>query len=386
MKKTANSRLGEVAEIIMGQSPDGQHYNLDRIGLPLITGSGQLGEKYPTPIQFSSDGAKRAKLGDIILSIRASIGDLNWADQEYYVGRGVVAIRTKPALHSPYLWWVLDNARNELEGRATGSTFKQIKRDDLENLEIPLPPLPEQRRIAAILDHADALRAKRRASLAKLDSLARSIFLEMFGDPATNTRHWEERPLYSVASKFSDGPFGSNLKSCHYTERGVRVVRLQNIGVGAFLDHDRAFISEGHFNSLKRHECLPGDILVGTLGEPNLRACLLPPTMQRALNKADCVQIRPDVSKADAHYLCALLNIPSIERKAQDLILGQTRLRISMGRLKGLEIPVPPLELQREFSQGVQAVTRNVLLWERSGRQLDSLFASLQHRAFQGEL
>jgi type I restriction enzyme, S subunit len=157
-----------------------------------------------------------------------------------------------------------------------GGSLLRARPAHVARIEIFLPPLAEHRRIAELLDRAEALRAKRRAALAQLDSLTQSLFLDLFGDPATNPKGWPCKPVGELASKFSDGPFGSNLKSEHYTETGVRVVRLQNIGVGVLLDDDAAYISERHFGELRKHECLPGDVLIGTLGDPNLRACIQP--------------------------------------------------------------------------------------------------------------
>lgn len=267
-----------------------------------------------------------------------------------------------------------------------GAVMPGINVGRLKQLRVSLPPLPEQRRIAQILDKADALRAKRRAALAQLDVLTQSIFLDMFGDPATNPRGWPWMPLGNLASKFSDGPFGSNLKSEHYQEAGIRVVRLQNIGVGEFDDRDAAYISERHFAQLRKHECLPGDVLVGTLGEPNLRACIQPPSLPVALNKADCVQVRPNNVIGHAAFICALLNQTALERMAQRSMHGQTRVRISMGRLRSLEVPVPPIKLQREFAHRIDEAERLKSSQRESVRTLDSLFSSLQHRAFRGEL
>jgi type I restriction enzyme, S subunit len=257
---------------------------------------------------------------------------------------------------------------------------------NLKKIPVTVPPLHEQRRIAEVLDRAEALRAKRRVALAQLDTLTQSIFLESFGDPATNEKGWECKPLGSLASKFSDGPFGSNLKTEHYTEIGVRVVRLQNIGVGEFLDDDRAFISESHFAGLTKHECRTGDVLIGTLGDPNLRACIQPDWLPIALNKADCIQMRPDDRVATASYICALLNQPSAQRMAQGLMHGQTRVRISMGQLRNLVIPVPSIEPQRDFVHRVAAVEKLTAAHRASLAELNALFASLQHRAFRGEL
>src|SRR5690606_34850912 len=136
-------------------------------------------------------------------------------------------------------------------------------------------------------------------------------------------------------------------------------------------------ISEHHFAKLKKHECLPGDVLVGTLGEPNLRACIQPAWLTVALNKADCVQLRPDERIANAKFICALLNQPSTEKMAQELMHGQTRVRVSMGRLRGLEVPVPPLDLQREFARRVAVVEKLKAAQRAALAELDALFASL---------
>lgn len=265
---------------------------------------------------------------------------------------------------------------------ARGLAQPGVNATTLRDLRVPLPPLTAQRRIADVLERAEALGAKRRAVLARHEALKQAIFLDMFGDPATNPKGWPRHPLGSLASKFSDGPFGSNLKTEHYAPDGVRVVRLQNIGVGVFRDDDKAFVSETHFSRLVRHECLSGDVLVATMGDPNLRACVQPDWLPRALNKADCVQVRPDERVANAAYLCALLNQPSTERMAQELMHGQTRIRISMGQLRQLEVPVPPLALQGDFACRLAAVEGLKLAQHAASNGVDRLFGSIQHRAF----
>lgn len=295
----------------------------------------------------------------------------------------------KGELDARYLSYFLrqDAIRGLGQKRMTGSAGqRRVPRQFLEQLQIPLPPLDEQRRIAAILDQADALRRKRRAILEGVETLKKSIFVDMFGDPSANPRGWPVLPLGELSLRFSDGPFGSNLKSEHYVESGIRVVRLQNIGVGEFKDRDTAFISAQHFSTLKKHECLPGDVLIGTLGDPNLRACIQPQSIKVALNKADCVQMRCNPLKATAEYVCSLLNSPSTEALAQSKIQGQTRLRISMGRLRELRVPTPSLEQQQVFSElSLRLDTMKTKQLEFADK-LDALFASLQHRAFRGEL
>ena len=276
--------------------------------------------------------------------------------------------------------------RSQITKLVTGTAQQNFGPSHLKAIKITLPPLKEQRRIADVLIRAEELRSKRREAIAQLNTLTQAIFLEMFGDPATNPKRWTVKSVGELASKFSDGPFGSNLKTSHYTEVGIRVIRLQNIGIGEFLDKDKAYISSEHFAKLKKHECHPGDVLIGTLGDPNLRACIQPDSLSLALNKADCVQLRANQEISHPAYICALLNQPAVERMAQEFIVGQTRLRISMGRLRMLKVPLPPLPLQQEFACRVEAVEKLKAAHRASLSELDALFTSLQHRAFRGEL
>lgn len=330
--------------------------------------------------------------GDIVYSRRGDVGRFAIiTDDEtgWLCGTGSIRIRLNcPEIDIRYVRRYLQQSEVSgwLEREAKGVTMPNLNTKIIRELPFVYPPLPEQRRIAAILDQADVLRAKRRAALAQLDEMAQAIFVEMFGDPITNRKNLPMVRLGDIAIKFSDGPFGSNLKSSHYVEEGVRVIRLQNIGEGTFVDRDRAFIAEAHFQTLARHECKPGDILVGTLGDPNLRACIQPDWLEKALNKADCVQIRVDPKQATAEYVEALLNHPSTEQMAQDRIVGQTRLRISMGRLREMSVMVPPLAEQKIFSERVVRVRKikNEIL--NAQTETEALFASLQHRAFRGEL
>jgi type I restriction enzyme S subunit len=169
-------------------------------------------------------------------------------------------------------------------------------------------------------------------------------------------------------------------------EEGVRVIRLQNIGVGDFVDDDKAYIAPSHFAELKKHECVPGDVLIGTLGDPNLRACIQPSTIPQALNKADCVQARVSVDRATPDYVTWLLNMPSTIYLAPGIIHGETRSRISMGQLAVLPVPVPPLPLQQKFAAIVRRFERLRAQQREAERQAEHLFQTLLHRAFSGGL
>jgi len=397
MSGWATVSLGEIFDIARGGSPRpiDAYVTDDPKGINwVMIGDAKEGSKYITSTKrrIRSEGAQRSrrvKPGDFLLTNSMSFGKPYIMQTDGCIHDGWLALSPRNGNVDPDFFYHLLGSKSlysEFERRASGATVKNLNIDLVRGVTVPLPPLPEQRRIADILDKADALRAKRRAALKKLDELTQSIFLDMFGDPATNPKGWPVKALGDLASKFSDGPFGSNLKSEHYTDSGVRVVRLQNIGIGEFIDDDAAYISDDHFATLKKHECRPGDVLVGTLGDPNLRACIQPTWLTVALNKADCVQIRPDTHVANAVFICGLLNQPSTERMAQNLMLGQTRVRVSMGRLRGLLVPVPPVKLQREFESRIAAVEKLRAEQHSARTYVAALFAALQHGAFTGEL
>ncbi|MCM8808476.1 MAG: restriction endonuclease subunit S, partial [Candidatus Omnitrophica bacterium] len=149
--------LGEryVSEIIMGQSPSSKYYNENREGLPFLQGKAEFGEIYPIPIKWCSKPIKISQQNDILISVRAPVGDVNLANQRYCIGRGLAAIRCGKKIDAKFLFNYLIFGKEKLIKDSSGSTFKAIKKGDLINFKIPLPPLPEQREIADILQTID---------------------------------------------------------------------------------------------------------------------------------------------------------------------------------------------------------------------------------------
>jgi len=362
-----------------------------------VQGELDLADVWSIPRSLVRRSEQILKTGDVLISSANSwnlVGKCCWIPElkhEATFGGFVTTLRANPSeIYPRYLYRWFASPRIQATVRSFGRQTTNISNLDIRRclaLDVPVPSAEEQRRIAAILDQADELRRKRRRAASLLDDLAQSTFLDMFGTSFEDMRRqWPMRTLGSLSTVFSDGPFGSNLKSSHYRDSGIRVIRLQNIGVGRFIDDDTAFISEEYFARLHKHTCLPGDVIIGTLGDPNLRAFVQPPEVAVALNKADCVQMRVDPTKAATAYISALLNQPIIERMAKSLMHGQTRTRISMGQLREMEVPVPPLQLQHEFGIRSELLTNQRSRHNDSLAELDELFSSLQAKAFRGEL
>ncbi|MEM5831655.1 MAG: restriction endonuclease subunit S [Candidatus Aenigmatarchaeota archaeon] len=150
-------RLGEenISEIIMGQSPSSQYYNEKGMGLPFLQGKAEFGDITPLPTKWCTRPIRISKEGDILISVRAPVGDVNFADQVFCIGRGLAAIRCKNNLNKIFLFNYLKFAKKRLIEEASGSTFKAIRKSNIENFKIPLPSLPEQQEIADILSTID---------------------------------------------------------------------------------------------------------------------------------------------------------------------------------------------------------------------------------------
>lgn len=321
----------------------------------------------------------------VLFSFKLSIGKVGITNVPMYTNEAIAAfiIKDHLKLDTKFLFYVLKSVDHSI-GSNKAVMGKTLNKEQLKKIEIPLPPIEDQKRIVNILDQADALRQKRKQTIGLLDDYLNTTFLEMFGDPNLNNKGWKYDSVKNITHAFSDGPFGSNLKTEHYTNSGVRVIRLGNIGINKFLDHDKYYISESHYQTIKKHSCLPGDILVATLGDPNLRACIQPNNIPIAVNKADCLLCRPNIKHVLPEYLCHLLNLPSILHKVSNLIHGQTRNRISSGQLKEITIPIPPIELQQKYliiAKKIEAVKQIMLT---QSEELENQFQALMQKAFKG--
>lgn len=231
--------------------------------------------------------------------------------------------------------------------RRTG--MPKVNREQVEGFQLHMPPLPLQDEFLTISNQADK---------SKFDGF-KSQFIEMFGNPINNTKNWKISSLKDACVLVSDGPFGSNLKSCHYVQEGVRVIRLQNICQGQFNDTDRAYISNEHYKTLKRYTCNPGEIVIATLGEPNLRACIIPDYIKLSINKADCIHVIPKSDLLNPVFVCSYFNSTQVLHLATSDIHGTTRARIAGGQVANFPVFLPPIKLQEEFAAIVRQADKS---------------------------
>jgi len=180
----AGDLLADACVVVMGQSPPGSSCNTQGKGLPLLNGPTEYGPHHPAPVQFTTDARKRAKPGDVLFCVRGSTtGRMNWADQEYAIGRGVAAVRHKhdPSLQ-PFVRAVIEYSLPGLLAQATGSTFPNVSADQLSGLWWPPLEVPEQRAIAHILGTLDDKIELNRRMSETLEAMARALFQSWFVD------------------------------------------------------------------------------------------------------------------------------------------------------------------------------------------------------------
>lgn len=399
MKKVKLSNIIKILE--SGSRPKGgsQESGVISIGGGQVSPNGEFNfsKKVFVPKPFYNK-LKKGKIekGDIlIVKDGATTGKIGYVSDDFPYREAAInehvfrVVIDKEIANSKYVFYYLFSPHGQLEIQKDfrGATIGGITRKFIDKVKVPLPDLQTQLKIVAALDKANRLLQKREESLKLLDELLRAQFLEMFGDPVLNPKKWEVLSLPEISTILRDGPFGSNLKTEHYRETGIRVIRLKNIGVNKFLDKDKVFISEKHYLSvLTKHTCLPGDILIGTLGKPNLRACLLPKSIDKAVNKADCVQLRVNEKKALPKFIVRLLNHPGCLFLAKNYIKGQTRSRISKGMLGKIYVPIPPIDIQKQFEVIYSNLLSSIKQQEESKTQLQHLFNSILQRAFNGQL
>ena len=240
-----------------------------------------------------------------------------------------------------------------------GTMSKRLSPKTLMTYEFDLPDEEELEKFADLLWAANDTRESYQALLRQTDELVKSQFIELFGDPILNEKGWPSKSIKESAVRLSDGPFGSNLKSDHYSETGVRVIRLQNICEGYFLDDDKAYVSLEHYEKIKKYTCKSGEIIIGTLGEPNLRACIIPEYIGYAINKADCVHYIPNPEYLDTAFVVGFLNSPIVLNYALGDAHGNTRQRISSGQISKMPIIIPPMELQKQYAVIIQQTDKS---------------------------
>lgn len=383
---TAKVTLGEVATIERsGVNPKELDPQTRYLGLEHIERGGRIighatvGEAglASTKFRFTTDHVLFGKL-------RPNLGKVARADFDGVSSTDILPIRPGPRLDRDYLTQYLrqPSVVEFAATRTTGANLPRLSPTALAAFEIPLPPINEQRRIAAILDQADAVRAKRRQILGHLDKLTQSTFNAMFGDPVANPMGWPDSQLDSVVNGMQYGPRFYNEA---YTPDGIRIVRITDLDAAGRLDYSAMPRMDVTDADRKKHELAPGDIIFARTGATVGKLALIGEEDPPSIAGAYFIRMRFS-DRVMPEYAAQLLRSGSIQAIVFAGSHQSAQQNFSGPGLRALPFPVPPVELQRDFAVRIAAINAQRAVVERALGADDELFASLQSRAFRGEL
>lgn len=350
--------LCELCTLIMGQSPDSKSYNKEKNGIPFYQGNADFGTDYPTPSVWCSEPKKIAIKDDILISVRAPIGDINIATEDCCIGRGLAAIRLKDnnLIELKYLYNFLGSIVPKLQDQGTGSTFKAINKGSLEKICIPCPSLKEQKRISSTITKIRTAIICKTDQLIALDDLVKSRFIEMFGNPDANEKGWKKSKLENYINVVG----GYAFKSQKYLSEGIPVLRIGNINAGYFKDTNLVFYQED--DALEKYKIYPNDLvlsLTGTAGKDDYgNICLMDSTYDvYYLNQRNAkIEIKHSF---DRFFLMHLFSHPEIKQRLTGKNHGIRQGNILNKDILELNVYVPPIELQNEFAEFVKLTDKS---------------------------
>jgi type I restriction enzyme S subunit len=319
------------------------------------------------------------KAGDVLFGkLRPYLAKAARPDFDGVCTSEILALRPVPGVSQSYAMYCLLNPPyiSCINSLTYGTKMPRVSPEQIGCSFIPLLPIAEQQAIAAFLDKEtakiDALIAKKERLIELLQEKRSALIthavtkglnpaapMKDSGDEflGATPSHWLCVPLSRVTLSRCDGPFGSGLKSEHYRSSGVRVVRLQNIGTGEFVDTDHAYIEETHARELGNHSVLADDVLVAGLGDdshPVGRACVAPPGIHTAMVKADCFRFRVDRRLVFPHFVARQLTATAV-MAAGSLATGATRARMNLTATSQWRLALPPIDEQAVIAKFVDA-------------------------------
>ncbi len=390
---------------------------------PLFIADGNYSAKYPKAKEFTEDGIYfisgkniingaidvsdckyipeelhatlkkgHVKTGDVLLTTRGNIGNTAIVPErldDANINAQLVLLRPDQKVLSPkYLKLIFQSSevKTQIESGLTGSALKQLPIRSLKKLKIPLPPLPEQQKIAAILDAADQLRQKDQQLIEHYTRLGQALFLEMFGDPVTNPMGWKNTKLENIADIASGVTKGRKLKTEDVFE--IPYMRVANVQAG-YLNLDEVKTVPGTTADIAKFALQKGDVLLTEGGDPDKlgRGTVWNNEIENCIHQNHIFRVRLTYGKSTPLYLSWLCG--SDYGKRYFLKSGkQTTGIASINKTQLRRFPVlqPPVELQNQFAQHIEAIDQQKQSAQASLEKSESLFNSLLQRAFKGEL
>ena len=363
--------LKDVCKINMGQSPNSSNYNDYGDGMPFFQGNADFGERYPITRVWCNTPTKIAQAEDILISVRAPIGALNYAKEECCIGRGLAAITPdRNKVSQDFIYWALKGKKAELNDKGNGSTFKAISRKILEETMIPDINFEQQHKCAENLEKIYGIIQNRRKELLALDDLIKARFVEMFGDPVSNPKGWDMVELGELTGIGSS----KRIFEKEYVSEGIPFYRTKEIvelSKGNSISTE-LYITEERFAEIKEQYGVPkaGDLLISAVGTIGIIWIV---DGKNDFYFKDGNLIRVDSSdKFDSVYMKNLLENLIVEYKKQ-MSSGTAYAALTISGLTKMKVYDVPMELQNQFADFVRQVDKSKLMFQKLHQKLNIL-------------
>ena len=375
--------LKDVCKINMGQSPNSSSYNDYGDGMPFFQGNADFGERYPITRVWCNTPTKIAQAEDILISVRAPIGALNYAKEECCIGRGLAAITPdRNKVSQDFIYWALKGKKAELNDKGNGSTFKAISRKILEETMIPDINFEQQHKCAENLEKIYGIIQNRRKELLALDDLIKARFVELFGDSKLNDKCWNS----GIVSDYYDVKGGKRIpKGMGYADEVTShpYLRATDMKNETILDDDIHYINEEVFEHIKRYIVKGGDIYLTNVGVNLGMAGVIPDKYNGANLTENAVKLMPKTKEIiNGVFLAHYINSPGIQDyiNARKMSVGVPKLAIF--RIETLPLLIPPIELQNQFADFVRQVDKSKVAVQKALDETQTLFDSLMQEYF----
>ena len=335
------------------------------------------------------------KTNDVLISTRGDLGKVALVPKRYNdsnINAQLVLLRPNPHKIDPlYLLYCFegDRVKGQISQLQTGTALKQLPVGNLKRIKIPLPPLEEQRRIAAILDKADGVRRKRKEAIRLTEELLRSTFLEMFGDPVTNPKGWRKISLGELLAEPLQN--GAYFPKERYVEApdGVEMVHMSD----AFYN----FVERGQLKRVQvtseeseKYKLIPNDVLIARRSlnyEGSAKPCLISEADQPLIFESSLIRVRLNAEVIDSFFFFSYM----LEPRARSAyvfpnVTKSTISGINQAGLRRISVLVPPMSNQKKYRDIYKKILGTQSNYQKDYENIDNLFNSLLQRAFRGEL
>ncbi|MBS1551965.1 MAG: restriction endonuclease subunit S [Bacteroidetes bacterium] len=351
-------KLGEIedCDLIMGQSPLSESYNYTQDGLPFLQGKAEFKYIYPLPVKYTTEPIKIAEKNDILISVRAPVGDVNIAPYKLCIGRGLAAIRFQKDVSKFYFYW-FQFKKNFIGNLGMGSTFKAITIDQLKKLDLPIPTQPEQKAIAEILTAVDDAIQKSDEAINRTERLKREMMNKLFSQGIGHKNIietkigkipsvWEIKLAKDICLKVTDGTHDSPKPQ----SEGKLLFTSKNIKKGKLVKESAYLISEDDYvKANSRSKVDTFDILfsmIGTIGET---AIVLDSPVKFAIKNVGLFKLNGNTNLSNWFYY--YLNSQLAMKYIKSNVKGTTQNYITLESLKNFPIAIPPENEMNKISE-----------------------------------